>query len=284
MPDFSSFIALVILGFAAITLFVVLAGTSGKSRLAAMEEDYRRICAEHGFEPTDQPLGMTDRDLVTLGLLPRGDRAFSAAWGVQAQSALELASLEVPAETAAFEWWWEEKQTHRNADGQVTTTWHRRSAMVALVRLPGWDMTRISCEPSGWFTRMGVTGRRDFRTESAEFNRRYQVKVSDPQLAIRLFEPEMQVALLEDFAGSSFEMDGELVAVRFATPGSRWFGSTESTRRGADSWLGIFQTGGDRIRTDPAIVAALPVVRRRGLDLLAAMPASWWRALKEGSW
>lgn len=282
MPDSTFFVLIVLVGIA-VAAFAVYSGVAGRTRLAKMEEEYRRICAEHGFEPTDQPLGLSDSQLVTLGLLPRGDRAFSAVWGVQAPATLELAGSSVPVESSAFEWWWEERQTHTDANGNTQTTWHRRSSMVTLVRFRGWNLTRISCEPAGWFNRMGITGRRDFKTESAEFNRRYDIKVSDPQLAIRLFEPEMQLALLEGFAGSSFELDGELAAVRFTTPGSKWSGSTESTRRGAESLLGIFQTGGDRIRTNPAIVAALPVVHRQGLELLTSMPASWWRALQGGS-
>lgn len=282
-PDFSSFVAIAI--FVGIVFFVaaVVINASGKQRLASMEEQYLRLCEEHGFEPTDQPLGLTDRSLASLGLLPEGDREFSSVWGVQTPSTIELDGKPVSVESAAFEWWWEERQTHRDPNGNTTTTWLRQSAMVALVRLPGWNMTRISCQPSGWFARMRISGRRDFRTESAEFNRRYQVQVSDPQLAIRLFEPDMQVALLERFAGSSFELDGELAAIRFATPGSKWRGSNEATR-GSETVFGIFRVGGDRVRTDPAIVAALPSVRRQGLDILAAMPASWWRAIRGGSW
>lgn len=284
LPDFSSFVAIAIFVGIAFAVVALLTTASGKQRLASMEAQYLQLCEEHGFEPTDQPLGLTDRSLASLGLLPEGDREFSSVWGVQTPSVVELDGKPVSAETAAFEWWWEERQTRRDANGNTTTTWLRHSAMVALVQLPGWNMTRISCEPSGWFARMGIAGRRDFRTESAEFNRRYQVKVSDPQLAIRLFEPDMQVALLERFAGSSFELDGELAAFRFPTPGSKWGGSAEATTRGSEAIFGIFKVGGDRVRTDPAIVAALPWVRRQGLDILSAMPASWWRAIRGGSW
>ena len=63
------------------------------------------------------------------------------------------------------------------------------------------------------------------------------------------------------------------------TPSGGFTISGTARRGGAGGLAGLFSRSGDRIRTDPAIVQALPGVRLRAVALLEAMPAGWWRGL-----
>lgn len=244
-----------------------------------IEAAYQQVCRDHGLAPTDTPLGTSDDWLAQFELLPRGDRDHSAVWGVEGPVELQLAGSAVATTCAAFEWWWEDKHTRRSRKGGTRTTWRRRSVLVAVVRLPApYVMPRIRVEAEGLFARFGVGGRGDFQVESEAFNRRYDVRVRDRHAAIRLFDPEFQSQLLGRFEGTTFELAGDLALVAIPTPSGGL--ATTSARRGGTGGLAqILTRSGDRLRTDPAIVQALPGVRHRAVALLQAMPDGWWRGM-----
>ena len=103
------------------------------------------------------------------------------------------------------------------------------------------------------------------------------MRVRDPEAAIRLFDADFQQQLLGLFAGTAFELAGDLALVVTDTPAT---GFAMSARRGgADGLAGLFGRSGDRIRTSPDIVRALPTMRQRSAALLQAMPEGWWRGL-----
>lgn len=55
-------------------------------------------------------------------------------------------------------------------------------------------------------------------------------------------------------------------------------------RRGdAPGIAGLLSRSGDRLRTDPAILQALPGMRHRAIALLQAMPDGWWRGTTHGT-
>ncbi len=244
-----------------------------------IEAAYDRVCRDHGLAPTDTPLGTSDAWLSQFELLPRGDRDHSAVWGMQGPVELTLGGTVVAAHCAAFEWWWEDRESSSNGQGQHQTTWRRRSVLVAMVRLPApYVMPRIRVETEGVFARLGIGGRSDFQVESEEFNRRYDVRVRDRHAAIRLFDPAFQSQMLGPFAGTTFELAGDLALVAMPTP-SRTPAMTGLRRGGPGGLAGLLSRSGDRLRTDPAIVRALPGVRHRATALLQAMPDGWWRGM-----
>ena len=283
MDLFASGAVIVPLGIVAIVVIGILAirgSIKGRQRL---EATYAQVCRDHGLAPTDTPLGATDAWLTQFDLLPRGDRDCSAVWGMEGPVDLTLAGDRVPARCAAFEWWWEDKQTSRDANGHTKTTWKRRSVLAALVRLPeSYLLPRVRLEDEGLFARLGLGGRGDFQVESEEFNKRYDVRVRDDQTAIRLFDPGFQQQMLDTFAGTAFELAGDLALVVVDGPAAGWTLTGLETRRGGPGGLaGLFSRQGDRIETDPSIVQALPGMRHRAVALLRAMPDGWWRAVAQ---
>ena len=270
-----TFLLVVVLGIA----LVIGAAVLSQRQRDAVEATYRQVCVDHGLEPTDLPLGASDSWLSQFDLLPRGDRDHSAVWGMQGPVELTFGDDTVDRDLcAAFEWWWEDKQTSTDSKGHHQTRWVRRSCVAALVRLPApYVMPRIRVEGEGMFARLGIGGRGDFQVESEEFNKRYDVRVRDREAAIRLFDADFQQQLLGLFAGSTFELAGDLALVVADTPAG---GFAMTARRGGASGLaGLFGRSGDRIRTSPDIVQALPTMRQRAVALLRAMPDGWWRGL-----
>ena len=271
-------VVLIALAVGAVVVGLVVLGAQQRDRVEAL---YAQVCRDHGLEPTDVPLGASDAWLSQFDLLPRGDRDCSAVWGMQGPVDLVLGGTEVVTTCAAFEWWWEDEQTSTDSKGNRRTSWVRRSCLAALVRVPApWVMPRVRVEREGMFARFGIGGRGDFQVESEEFNRCYDVRVRDPQAAIRLFDADFQHEMLGRFDGTAFELAGDLALVVTDAPGSLGLSVGLGARRGGPGGLlGLFSRAGDRIRTDPDIVRALPTMRMRAQALLRAMPEGWWRGL-----
>lgn len=266
----------VVLGLALVVGITVL----GARQREQLEDQYQQICLDHGLAATDTPLGTSDQWLAQFELLPKGDRDHSAVWGMEGPAEVTIGGETVPVECAAFEWWWEDRQTDNSGNGHTRTTWVRKSCMAALVRLPApWVMPKVRLEREGLFARFGIGGRGDFQVESEEFNKRYDVRVRDPQAAIRLFDADFQQQMLGLFDGTAFELAGDLALVVTDTPKGTMVVSSNARRGGASGLAALFSRSGDRIRTDPAIVQALPTTRQRALALLRAMPDGWWRAV-----
>ncbi len=280
MPSLFSVAPVLPVLFALLVGVVVVGGfVLAQRQRERVETTYQQVCRDQGLVPTDVPLGTSDAWLAQFELLPRGDRDHSAVWGMEGPVELQIGGAAVPATCAAFEWWWEDEHTSRTSRGGQRTTWRRRSVLVALVRLPApYVMPRVRVESEGVFARLGVGGRGDFQVESEEFNRRYDVRVNDRPATIRLFDPEFQSQLLGRFEGTTFELAGDLALVAIPTP-SGGLAMTNARRGGSGGWTQVFTRSGDRLRTDPAIVQALPGVRHRAVALLQAMPDGWWRGL-----
>lgn len=250
---------------------------------ARMEAAYRDVASAHGMTPTEQPLGQSDDWLQqSFVLLPDGDRDRSAVWGLERDVHLVLGGTPVEAQVSAFEWWWEDRRTSRDANGHTNTTWDRQSLVAALVRLPApADLPGIRVQREGAFSRLGMGGRGDFQVESEEVNRRCDIRVQDPERAIRLFDAEFQSALLGAFVDVTFELGGSWVLVVVGTPSTRVFAG--ETRRGGEPGIaGWFTRSGDLVRNDEGIVAALPDVAGSAAALLEAFPADFWRAVTGG--
>lgn len=271
-------IVLVLLAVGAVAVGLVVLSARRRDRVEAL---YQQVCLDHGLDPTEVPLGASDAWLSQFDLLPRGDRDHSAVWGMQGPIELPLGGTELVVACAAFEWWWEDKQTSTDSKGNRRVRWVRRSCLSALVRLPApYVMPRVRVEREGMFARFGLGGRGDFQVESEEFNRRYDVRVRDPQAAIRLFDADFQHEMLGRFDGTAFELAGDLALVVTDAPTGLGLALGSGPRRGGPGGLaGLFSRAGDRIRTDPAIVQALPTMRMRAEALLRAMPDGWWRGL-----
>lgn len=188
-------------------------------------------------------------------LLPEGDRVHSAVWGLEEDTTLALGGSQVGVRVAAFEWWWEDRRTSTDSNGNTSTSWDRESIVAALVRLPEpADLPGILVQREGVFSRMGMCGRGDFQVESEEVNRCYDIRVTDKKRAIRLFDADFQAALLRDFADVTFEVGGSWALVVSGTPSARVFAG-ESRRGGTPGTAGWFTRDGDLVRHDEEIVA-----------------------------
>jgi hypothetical protein len=274
-------VAGLVLGTLVVVALLVVLGVLVARQRDAVEAAYQQVCRDHRLRPTDTPLGTSDGQLAQFELLPRGDRDHSAVWGMEGPAEVDLGGTTVPATCAAFEWWWEDRQTSTDSKGHTKTTWKRRSCLAALVRLPApYVMPRVRVEDEGMLARFGIGGRGDLQVESEEFNRRYDVRATDRTAAIRLLDADFQHQMLGTFDGTAFELAGDLALVVVDAPLSTSFSVGGITRRGGPGGLaGLLSREGDRIRTNPAIVQALPGMRHRAVALLQAMPAGWWRGL-----
>ncbi|HSK95646.1 MAG TPA: hypothetical protein VK891_03435, partial [Euzebyales bacterium] len=173
----------------------------------ALQAAHRQACLDHGLVPTDTPLGVDDDGLLRFDLIPRGDRRYSTAWGLQGSAELRLGGAPVAVQCAAFQWWWEDRRTETDSEGKTTTRYVRMTLLAGLVRLPSpYVMPSVRVEREGLLTRMGVGGRGDFQVESEEFNRRHDVRVSDRATAIRLFDAGFQQQMLGPRHDATFEL------------------------------------------------------------------------------
>lgn len=271
----------IVLGVLVVGAFVVGMAVLTSRQRDKLEAAYQQLCLDHRLQPTDTPLGTSDAWLAQFERLPRGDRDCSAVWGIEGPAELTLDGQPVTVDCAAFEWWWEDEQSSTDSRGNRKVEWERRSCLAALVRLPDpYLMPRVRVDAEGLFARMGIGGRGDFQVESEEFNNRFDVRVRDPQAAIRLFDADFQHQMLERFEGVAFELAGDLALVATDAPVATRFVVGGQARRGGPGGLaGLFSRSGDRIHTNPAIVQALPTMRLRAMALVQAMPEGWWRGL-----
>jgi hypothetical protein len=223
-------------------------------RHKALEAAYRQACVDHQLTPTSTPLGLSAADLVRFHLLPRGDRRHGVAWGMQGPAEARLGGIAVTATCVAFQWWWEERHTETDSEGNTRTTYSRRALLAGLVHLPPpYVMPDVRVKREGLFTRMGIGGRGDFQVESEEFNRRYDVRVSDRETAIRLFDPAFQERMLGPLTDATFELTRDLALMVGRAPSGM------------------------------ALIQALPRMRQHVVGLLQTMPDGWWRAVSHAA-
>lgn len=71
----------------------------------------------------------------------------------------------------------------------------------------GADWPQLTLGPEGFFERvLDVVGGADIQFESEEFNRKWEVRSSDPRFASALIDPEMMLFLLEKAEGARIEV------------------------------------------------------------------------------
>lgn len=217
-----------------------------------LAEAHAHLLARDGLLPTDEPCGRTRDELLRLRALPRGDRRYGVEFGVTGAVELETADGPVPAECAAFVWWWEVEHRHHD-DGASSVSYSRNDRIIGMLRVP-YQLPSVSLAPEGLLTRWGMGGRGDVQVESEEFNRRFDVRAHEPELAIRLLDARFQTFLLELFPDRHVELDGDTIVLAGDPPGE-----------------------------DPSLygdVSELPGARRDVQFFAARIPASFWRALQ----
>lgn len=218
-----------------------------------LEAAHARLLARDGLMPTNLPCGRGRGELRNLRACPQGDRNYGVELGVTGPCEITVDGAPVTAECAAFVWWWEERRQHHNKGGANTTYYVKQDRVVGMLRVP-FHLPTVAIAPEGLLARWGIGGRGDFQVESEEFNRRFDVKTEERELAIRLLDAQFQRFLLELFAERHVEFNGDVIVVAGDPPGE-------------DSEL-----YGD--------VKELPGARRDAQLVASRVPASFWRALQ----
>lgn len=218
-----------------------------------LTEAYARLLQRDGLLPTAAPCGRKRDDLTRLWACPKGDRRRGIELGVTGPAPLTLDDTPVTAECAAFVWWWEEEHRSTDSKGHTRTSYSRRSRVVGMLRVPYW-LPSVTIGPEGLLNRVGIGGRGDFQVESEEFNRRFEVRLRERELGVRLLDARFQQFLLELFDGRQIELDGDVIVV-----------AGDPAGRDAELY-------GD--------VQELPGARRDVQLVAARIPASFWRALR----
>jgi hypothetical protein len=205
-----------------------------------------RLAVRDGLSPTATPGGVDSTRLAgRSAATPRGDRSCGLRFGVEAPGPVELAGRTVQVHLAAFEWWYEVRVRHGK-----TSSYQRRTNTVALARLPVRIPGHVAIRPERLLGRVGVT-RGDQQLESEEFNRRFHVEGSDPQLTLRLLDAAMQHRLLTTLDDRSLHLGGDLVVL----------GGQPDHRDGSL----------------PGVIGELPAAVQDLRAVLRAVPAQLWR-------
>lgn len=246
----------------------------------ATERAYRDMLVANGLRETDSPMGLRDEQLRRFDLLPAGDRDSSAVWAAQGELEASVAGSVQAMAACAFEWWWEREHTSTDSNGNRQTSHQRRSTLACLCRLPG-DLAgpylRVSRE--GFLARMGIGRGGDFRVESDAFNKEFDVRVEQPESAIRLLDAGFQEAFLREHGGRYFELSDVwlLVVHDSAGPGIGFH------RGGATGIAGLFGQSGDRAVASTTTIEALPGLITSAKWLLELIPDGYWRGLRAGT-
>lgn len=211
------------------------------------------LAREPHLAPTASPLGLQPAQLADgfVGC-PRGDRRYGLRWGVEGPLDADVAGRPVSLTCAVFEWWWEERRQHNDGKGNVSTSYVTRRVPVAAARLPAAVPDHVHIGPESVFGRLGLS-RGDHQLESDAFNRRFRVLAQDRMLTVQLLDAGLQELLLARFTGRTVEFLGDLVVLS-GDPGTR-----DDTLAGP--------------------LRRLPPARDDVVELLAGVPAQFWRAI-----
>jgi hypothetical protein len=211
-----------------------------------LREGLLRLATRDGLRPTATPCGLTYGELAGRFLAtPLGARRSGLRFAVEAPGTVELAGSSAQVHLAAFEWWYEVRVQHGKS-----TSYQRRTTTVALARLPVRVPGDVMLRPERLLGRAGLT-RGDQQLESEEFNRRFHVDGSDPQLTLRLLDAAMQHRLVTTLTGRTVHLVGDLLAV----------GGSPTHRDGSL----------------PGVIGELPAVVQDLQALLRTVPAQLWR-------
>ncbi|MCC5948759.1 MAG: hypothetical protein JJT89_09915 [Nitriliruptoraceae bacterium] len=235
----------------------VVAWASFRQRARLREGLATLIGRSPGWRLTVHPCDVTPELLAgRTAATPRGDRRYGVRHGVEGPTTVTLGGEPVEARIAMFEWTYEERRTSRSNQGTRTTTYHTRTELVALCRLPTVVPRAIRIGAESVLGRVGLT-RGGQQVESSEFNRRFRVEGRDPRLTVQLLDPTFQQLLLDAYQGRTIHLDDDLVVL-----GGRPDHRDESL---------------------PGIVGLLPAARQDLERLVRSVPAQFWRAIGPSS-
>ncbi|MDX1657843.1 MAG: hypothetical protein R3343_03395 [Nitriliruptorales bacterium] len=222
-------------------------------RKQKLDEAWRTMLKRDGLTATYTPCGRSSVELILFRALPQGDRNYGVEHAATGPVEISLGEQRVTAECAAFVWWWEVRQQSTDAKGHTSTRYAKRTEVVGMLQVP-YQLPSVSIAPESLLAKLGIGGRGDFQVESERFNSRFDVRVSEPELGIRLLDPSFQRFLLEMFDGRQIELafDSILVAGDPAGEDASLFGE----------------------------VKELPGARRDVQLVASRIPASFWRALR----
>jgi hypothetical protein len=183
---------------------------------------------------------------------PRGDRRYGLEHVITGP--LDIVALGAPRTCWAScgIWWYEVEQTDTDEDGRTTRTYSRKEVPVVAVALPVALPTEVTIGSESLFGRIGLT-RGGQQVESDAFNRRFRVEGADPALTVQLLDAQLQQHLLEQYAGRTLWLSGDLAVL-----------------------------GGKTDRSDPSLygpIRSLPGLQADAADLLGHVPAQFWRAV-----
>ena len=211
------------------------------------------LAREPGLAPTVSPVGLTPAQFADgFQGCPRGHRRYGLRWGVEGPLDARIGGLTATLTCAAFEWWWEERRQQTDSKGNTTTSYVTRRVPVAAARLPAAVPDHVQIGPETVFGRLGMS-RSDHQLESDAFNRRFRVLAQDRMLTVQLLDAGLQELLLARYTGRTIELLGDLLVV-----------------------------AGDPGRRDDALMGPLrrlPPAREDVRELLAGIPAQFWRAI-----
>ncbi len=250
MPDIVPVLVLV-LGAASVGTLVFWWQRERRRRIA--EALTRFLAANPGWQGTTQLCGRSAEELADRTVAtPRGDRRYGLAHVVSGPLSVGIAGYEAPCRASCGRWWYEERHTSTDAKGHTRTRYEREEIPIAAVILPATLPAAIRLAPESLFGRFGLT-RGGEQLESDAFNRRFRVEGEDRTLTVQLLDAHLQQHLLDGFTERRIEFRGELLVL-----------------------------GGDPREPDPDLfgpIGDLPGLQRDARDLLAAVPAQFWRAI-----
>jgi hypothetical protein len=235
----------------AVLAIAAVAYANHRKHVRKRESLQRLLDRDPDLRRTETPCGLDVATLPSFAGIPRGDRRRGIRYGVEGPSSMQPGGQPTRLPCAAFQWWWEERQTTQTQQGTQTSYSERRTT-VAIVRLPTPVPDRIVLRPESVLGRVGLT-RGGQQVESSEFNRRFRVECQDRTLSLHLLDARMQELLLTAFAGRSVELRGDLL-VLVGRPDHR------------DASL-------------EGVVGELPAVRQDAARLVGAIPPPFWRAV-----
>jgi len=215
-------------------------------RRQVMRAGLERLATRDHLRLTDRPCGLARGQLAgRFDATPAGDRRYGLRHAVEGEVDVALDGRTVRASLACFEWWWEVR-----TQGDHGPSYQTRTCTVAAVRLPVAVPGTIRLKPEGVLGRVGLR-RADQQLESEEFNRRFHVRGSDPQLTVRFLDAAMQHRLLTTTTGRTIHLERDLLLL----------GGTPAHRDGSL----------------PGVIGQFPAAAQDLLGLLRAVPAQVWR-------
>ena len=191
---------------------------------------------------------LADRTAAT----PRGDRRFGLDHLITGPLTVPVGGRDQSVPATCGHWWSEVRQTTTDGKGNTSTTYQRQVLPIVGVELPGRVPHDVSIVPSSPFGRVGLT-RAGQQLESEAFNRRFRVDGADPALTLQLLDAGLQQHLLEHYPERRLGLVSDLLVL-----GGR------PRQRDAD----LYGSAGD-----------LAGLQRDAADLLAHIPAQFWRAI-----